>query len=126
LNDAHIFARSDQLKAEFIRVVELVQQVYEDFGIHDYYFRLSYRDPEDKAKYIDNDEMWEKAQAMLKETMEEMNVEYVEAIGEAAFYGPKLDVQVQTAIGKDETLSTVQIDYQLPERFDLTYIGQDG
>ncbi|WP_106496950.1 threonine--tRNA ligase [Lentibacillus sp. Marseille-P4043] len=126
LNDAHIFARPDQLKDEFVRVVELVQKVYQDFGIEDYYFRLSYRDPEDKEKYIDNDEMWEKAQSMLKETMEEMGVDYVEAIGEAAFYGPKLDVQVKTAIGKDETLSTVQIDYQLPERFDLTYIGEDG
>ncbi|GGJ84643.1 threonine--tRNA ligase 1 [Lentibacillus kapialis] len=126
LNDAHIFARPDQLKDEFIRVVELVQRVYKDFGINDYYFRLSYRDPEDKEKYIDNDEMWGKAQAMLKETMEEMDVEYIEAEGEAAFYGPKLDVQVQTALGKDETLSTVQLDYQLPERFDLTYIGKDG
>ena len=126
LNDAHIFARPDQLKDEFIRVVKLVQRVYKDFGIEDYYFRLSYRDPEDKEKYIDNDDMWEKAQAMLKETMEEMDVEYVEAEGEAAFYGPKLDVQVQTALGKDETLSTVQLDYQLPERFDLTYIGKDG
>ncbi|QKY69644.1 threonine--tRNA ligase [Lentibacillus sp. CBA3610] len=126
LNDAHIFARPDQLKDEFIRVVELVQRVYKDFGIEDYYFRLSYRDPEDKEKYIDNDDMWEKAEAMLKETMEEMDVEYVEAKGEAAFYGPKLDVQVQTALGKDETLSTVQLDYQLPERFDLTYIGEDG
>ncbi|MBM7597740.1 threonyl-tRNA synthetase [Virgibacillus halotolerans] len=126
LNDAHIFARPDQLKDEFIRVVELVQKVYEDFGIKDYYFRLSYRDPEDKEKYIDNDEMWEKAQSLLKETMEDMQVEYVEAEGEAAFYGPKLDVQVKTALGKDETLSTVQLDYQLPERFDLTYIGEDG
>lgn len=126
LNDAHIFARPDQLKEEFIRVVELVQKVYEDFGIKDYYFRLSYRDPEDKEKYIDNDEMWEKAQSMLKETMEDMQVDYVEAEGEAAFYGPKLDVQVKTALGKDETLSTVQLDYQLPERFDLTYIGEDG
>ncbi|WP_404453474.1 threonine--tRNA ligase [Virgibacillus necropolis] len=126
LNDAHIFARPEQLKDEFIRVVELVQKVYQDFGINEYYFRLSYRDPEDKEKYIDNDEMWEKAQAMLKETMEEMGVDYVEAEGEAAFYGPKLDVQVKTALGKDETLSTVQIDYQLPERFDLTYIGEDG
>lgn len=126
LNDAHIFARPDQLKDEFIRVVELVQKVYQDFGINDYYFRLSYRDPEDKEKYIDNDEMWEKAQAMLKETMEDMGVDYIEVEGEAAFYGPKLDVQVKTALGKDETLSTVQIDYQLPERFDLTYIGEDG
>jgi len=126
LNDAHIFARPDQLKEEFIRVVELVQKVYKDFGIEDYYFRLSYRDPEDKEKYVDNDAMWEKAQAMLKETMEEMDVEYVEAVGEAAFYGPKLDVQVQTALGKDETLSTVQMDFHFPERFDLTYIGKDG
>ena len=126
LNDAHIFARPDQLKSEFKRVVELIQKVYEDFGIEDYYFRLSYRDPEDKEKYIDNDEMWEHAQAMLRETMDEMNLDYVEAIGEAAFYGPKLDVQVQTALGHDETLSTVQIDYQLPDRFDLTYIGEDG
>ncbi|WP_163539717.1 threonine--tRNA ligase [Gracilibacillus sp. YIM 98692] len=126
LNDAHIFARPDQLKDEFIRVVELVQNVYKDFGIDDYYFRLSYRDPEDKEKYVDNDEMWNKAQAMLKETMEDMNLEYVEAEGEAAFYGPKLDVQVKTALGKDETLSTVQLDFHLPERFDLTYIGEDG
>ncbi|MGP4041628.1 threonine--tRNA ligase [Gracilibacillus sp. D59] len=126
LNDAHIFARPDQLKDEFIRVVELVQNVYKDFGIDDYYFRLSYRDPEDTEKYIDNDEMWEKAQSLLKETMEEMKLEYVEADGEAAFYGPKLDVQVKTALGKDETLSTVQLDFHLPERFDLTYIGEDG
>ncbi|WP_058307138.1 threonine--tRNA ligase [Gracilibacillus massiliensis] len=126
LNDAHIFARPDQLKDEFIRVVELVQNVYQDFGIDDYYFRLSYRDPEDTEKYVDNDEMWEKAQSLLKETMEEMNLEYVEAEGEAAFYGPKLDVQVKTALGKDETLSTVQLDFHLPERFDLTYIGEDG
>ncbi|RSL32201.1 threonine--tRNA ligase [Salibacterium salarium] len=126
LNDAHIFARPDQLKEEFIRTVELVQHVYKDFGLNDYYFRLSYRDPEDKEKYIDNDEMWEKAQSMLKEAMDDMKVDYVEAIGEAAFYGPKLDVQVKTALGKDETLSTVQLDYRLPERFDLTYVGQDG
>ncbi|MFD2705259.1 threonine--tRNA ligase [Salibacterium lacus] len=126
LNDAHIFARPDQLKEEFVRVVELVQHVYQDFGLNDYYFRLSYRDPEDKEKYVDNDEMWEKAQAMLKEAMDGMNVEYVEAEGEAAFYGPKLDVQVKTALGKDETLSTVQLDFHLPERFDLTYVGQDG
>ncbi|WP_027955180.1 threonine--tRNA ligase [Halobacillus kuroshimensis] len=126
LNDAHIFARPDQLKDEFKRVVRLVQEVYRDFGINDYYFRLSYRDPEDKEKYIDNDAMWDKAQGMLKETMEDMKLEYVEAEGEAAFYGPKLDVQVKTALGKDETLSTVQLDFHLPERFDLTYVGEDG
>ncbi|WP_366247369.1 threonine--tRNA ligase [Terribacillus aidingensis] len=126
LNDAHIFARPDQLKDEFIRVVKLVQAVYKDFGIDDYSFRLSYRDPEDKEKYVDNDAMWDKAQAMLKETMEDLELDYVEAEGEAAFYGPKLDVQVKTALGKDETLSTVQLDFHLPERFDLTYIGEDG
>lgn len=126
LNDAHIFARPDQLKEEFSRVVELIQHVYKDFGIEDYYFRLSYRDPEDKEKYIDNDEMWEMTQRQLKETMEEMNLEYIEVEGEAAFYGPKLDIQVKTALGKDETLSTVQLDALLPERFDLTYIGEDG
>ncbi|WP_078595083.1 threonine--tRNA ligase [Evansella clarkii] len=126
LNDAHIFCRPDQLKDEFIRVVDLVQNVYKDFGIEDYYFRLSYRDPADKEKYVDNDEMWEKAQAMLKEAMDDMEVEYVEAEGEAAFYGPKLDVQVKTALGKDETLSTVQLDFHLPNRFELTYVGEDG
>lgn len=126
LNDAHIFARPDQLKEEFSRVVELIQHVYKDFGIEDYHFRLSYRDPEDKEKYIDDDAMWEMTQSQLKETMEEMNLEYVEAEGEAAFYGPKLDIQVKTALGKEETLSTVQLDVLLPERFDLTYIGEDG
>ncbi len=126
LNDAHIFVRPDQLKDEFKRVVELIQYVYEDFGIEDYSFRLSYRDPNDKEKYIDDDEMWEMTQSQLKETMEELGVEYVEAEGEAAFYGPKLDIQVKTALGKEETLSTVQIDVLLPERFDLTYIGEDG
>ncbi|MEI3606019.1 threonine--tRNA ligase [Pseudogracilibacillus sp. SE30717A] len=126
LNDAHIFCRPDQLKDEFIRVVKLIEHVYKDFAIEDYYFRLSYRDPEDKEKYIDNDEMWETAQAVLKETMDELDLPYVEAIGEAAFYGPKLDVQVKTALGHDETLSTVQLDYQVADRFDLSYIGEDG
>jgi len=126
LNDAHIFCRPDQIKQEFIEVVELIQEVYKDFNISDYSFRLSYRDPADKKKYIDNDEMWEKAQKMLKEAMDDLNVEYMEAEGEAAFYGPKLDVQVKTALGKEETLSTVQLDFLLPERFDLSYIGEDG
>ncbi|SIS51442.1 threonine--tRNA ligase [Salimicrobium flavidum] len=126
LNDAHIFARPDQLKDEFKRVVRLVREVYHDFGLNDYYFRLSYRDPENKEKYVDNDEMWNKSQAMLKETMDELDLDYIEAEDEAAFYGPKLDVQVKTALGKDETLSTVQLDFHLPERFDLTYVGEDG
>ncbi|MFB1080460.1 threonine--tRNA ligase [Jeotgalibacillus sp. JSM ZJ347] len=126
LNDAHIFARPDQIKEEFQRVVRLIEEVYKDFGLHEYKFRLSYRDPEDTEKYFDDNEMWEKAQAMLKEAMDDMGHDYFEAEGEAAFYGPKLDVQVKTAIGKEETLSTVQLDFLLPERFDLNYIGEDG
>ncbi|MCF8567278.1 threonine--tRNA ligase [Alicyclobacillus tolerans] len=126
LNDAHIFCRPDQLHQEFARVVQLIQRVYKDFGIDDYYFRLSYRDPEDKEKYVQNDEMWEKAQATLRQAMDDLGLSYVEAPGEAAFYGPKLDVQVKTALGKDETLSTVQIDFHLPNRFELEYIGEDG
>ncbi|WP_129727793.1 threonine--tRNA ligase [Ectobacillus funiculus] len=126
LNDAHIFVRPDQIKEEFIRVVRLILEVYKDFGLEDYSFRLSYRDPEDTEKYFNDDEMWNKAQSMLKEAMDEMGYDYYEAEGEAAFYGPKLDVQVRTALGKDETLSTVQLDFLLPERFDLTYIGEDG
>jgi threonyl-tRNA synthetase len=126
LNDAHIFCRPDQIKEEFLRVVYLIQEVYKDFDLEDYKFRLSYRDPEDKEKYFDDDAMWEKAQSMLKEAMDELDVDYFEAEGEAAFYGPKLDVQVRTALGKDETLSTVQLDFLLPERFDLTYVGEDG
>ncbi|MBZ5519750.1 threonine--tRNA ligase [Bacillus sp. KS1] len=126
LNDAHIFVRPDQIKEEFIRTVRLIQDVYEDFGLSDYTFRLSYRDPEDTEKYFDDDEMWNKAQSMLKAAMDEIDHDYYEAEGEAAFYGPKLDVQVKTAIGKEETLSTVQLDFLLPERFDLTYVGEDG
>ena len=126
LNDAHIFVRPDQIKEEFIRVVRLIEAVYKDFGIDKYSFRLSYRDPEDKEKYFDDDSMWEKAQSMLKDAMNELGHDYYEAEGEAAFYGPKLDVQVRTALGKDETLSTVQLDFLLPERFDLTYVGEDG
>lgn len=126
LNDAHIFVRPDQIKEEFIRVVNLTQKVYEDFGIKDYSFRVSYRDPEDKEKYFDDDAMWEKAQTMLKDAMDDLGLDYYEAEGEAAFYGPKLDVMVRTALGKEETLSTVQLDFLLPERFDLTYVGEDG
>ncbi|MEK9199080.1 threonine--tRNA ligase [Ureibacillus sp. FSL E2-3493] len=126
LNDSHIFVRPDQIKEEFKKVVELILDVYKDFNLTNYKFRLSYRDPADTEKYYDDDEMWEKAQSMLKEAMDDMGLEYYEAEGEAAFYGPKLDVQVKTAIGKDETLSTVQLDFLQPERFDLTYVGEDG
>ncbi|PEJ01955.1 threonine--tRNA ligase [Bacillus wiedmannii] len=126
LNDAHIFVRPDQIKEELKRVVNLTLEVYKDFGLENYSFRLSYRDPADTKKYYADDEMWEKAQGMLKEAMDEMGLDYYEAEGEAAFYGPKLDVQVRTALGKDETLSTVQLDFLLPERFELSYVGEDG
>ncbi|MBN6887952.1 threonyl-tRNA synthetase [Cytobacillus horneckiae] len=126
LNDAHLFVRPDQIKDEFKRVVHLILEVYKDFDITDYSFRLSYRDPKDTEKYFDDDAMWERAQSMLKEAMDEIGLPYFEAEGEAAFYGPKLDVQVKTALGKDETLSTVQLDFLLPERFDLSYVGEDG
>ncbi len=126
LNDAHIFARPDQIKTEFARVIQLIRQVYEDFGIKEYRFRLSYRDPQDTEKYFPNDEMWEMSQRMLKEVVEELGLPYFEAEGEAAFYGPKLDVQIKTALGKEETLSTAQLDFLLPERFELEYVGEDG
>ncbi|WP_067620887.1 threonine--tRNA ligase [Alicyclobacillus acidiphilus] len=126
LNDAHIFCRPDQIQSEFERVVRLIERVYRDFGITDYYHRLSYRDPANKEKYVQNDEMWELAQGMLKQAMDNLGLDYVEAPGEAAFYGPKLDVQVRTALGKDETLSTVQLDFHLPNRFNLEYVGEDG
>ncbi|RIV28671.1 threonine--tRNA ligase [Alicyclobacillaceae bacterium I2511] len=126
LNDAHIFLRPDQIQEEFTRVVRLIERVYKDFGITDYYHRLSYRDPADTQKYVQNDEMWNKAEPMLRQAMNELGLEYVEAPGEAAFYGPKLDVQVRTALGKDETLSTVQLDFHLPNQFEMEYIGEDG
>lgn len=126
LNDAHIFCRVDQIKEEFKRVVTLIQQVYEDFGIKEYRFRLSYRDPKDTEKYWPDDEMWENSQRMLREVVEELGLPFFEAEGEAAFYGPKLDVQIKTALGKEETLSTAQLDVLLPERFQLEYVGDDG
>lgn len=126
LNDAHIFCRPDQIKEEFSRVIKLIRQVYADFGIKESNFRLSYRDPQDTEKYFQDDEMWETSQRMLREVAEEMELPFYEAEGEAAFYGPKLDVQIKTALGKEETLSTVQLDFLLPERFQLEYVGEDG
>ncbi|MEX2415727.1 MAG: threonine--tRNA ligase [Paenibacillaceae bacterium] len=126
LNDAHIFCRPDQIKEEFARVVNLIRQVYDDFGIKEYRFRLSYRDPQDTEKYFQNDAMWDMSQRMLREVVEEMGLPFFEAEGEAAFYGPKLDVQIKTALGKEETLSTAQLDFLLPERFELEYVGDDG
>ncbi|MCK1188532.1 threonine--tRNA ligase [Streptococcus uberis] len=126
LNDGHLFVTPEQIQEEFQRALQLIIDVYEDFNLTDYRFRLSYRDPKDTEKYYDNDEMWENAQSMLKAALDEMGVEYFEAEGEAAFYGPKLDIQVKTALGNEETLSTIQLDFLLPERFDLKYIGADG
>ena len=126
LNDGHTFVRPDQILDEFKRTMELMLAVYDDFDITDYRFRLSYRDPENTDKYFDDDAMWEKAEAMLKSAMDELGLDYFEATGEAAFYGPKVDVQVKTALGIEETLSTIQLDFLLPERFDLTYVGVDG
>lgn len=101
-------------------------EVYRDFDITDYTFRLSYRDPENTEKYFDDDEMWNHSQSMLKAAMDDLGLDYVEAEGEAAFYGPKLDVQTKTALGNEETLSTIQLDFMLPKQFDLHYVGADG
>ena len=125
-NDSHIFVRPDQIKQEFKAVIDLILDVYKDFGFKDYKFRLSLRDKNDTEKYFGNDELWEKSEKALREVLEEVNADYYEAEGEAAFYGPKLDVQVKSAIGHDVTLSTVQLDYQLPERFELTYVDENG
>lgn len=125
-NDAHLFVRPDQIKEEFAKVVELILDVYKDFHITEYSFRLSLRDPMDKEKYFQDDEMWNRAENELRNVLNELNMPYYEAIGEAAFYGPKLDVQIKTAIGHDITLSTCQLDFLLPERFDLNYIDEAG
>ena len=125
-NDAHLFVRPDQIKKEFENVVKLILSVYEDFGFKDYSFRLSLRDKEDKVKYYDDDEMWDKAESELREILTELGVDFYEAKGEAAFYGPKLDVQIKTALGHDVTVSTCQLDFLLPQKFQLEYIGEDG
>lgn len=125
-NDSHIFCRPDQIAQEFKNVAHLILDVYKDFGFTDYSFRLSLRDKNNKEKYFGNDELWEKSENELREVLKEMDVEFYEAEGEAAFYGPKLDVQVKSALGHDVTLSTIQLDYQLPERFELTYVDENG
>ena len=125
-NDAHLFVRPDQIKEEFRKVVELILSVYKDFGFTDYSFRLSLRDKNNKEKYFDDDEMWDKAESELRAILTESGLDFYEAEGEAAFYGPKLDVQIKTAIGHDVTISTCQLDFLLPQRFELEYIGEDG
>lgn len=125
-NDAHLFVRPDQIGEEFKKVVALILDVYKDFGIKDYKFRLSLRDKEDKEKYFDDDEMWDNAENKLREVLNELGVDYFEAKGEAAFYGPKLDVEVKPAVGPEVTLSTCQLDFLLPRRFELNYVDSNG
>ena len=125
-NDAHLFVRPDQIKEEVSNVVNLILDVYKDFNIKDYAFRLSLRDKNNTEKYFDDDEMWEKAESELRKVLTELGIDFYEAEGEAAFYGPKLDVQIKSAIGHDVTLSTCQLDFLLPERFDLTYVDENG
>ncbi|MEE0699315.1 MAG: threonine--tRNA ligase [Bacilli bacterium] len=125
-NDAHLFVTPEQIGEEFKKVVNLILDVYKDFGIKDYKFRLSLRDPEDKEKYFDDDKMWNEAENKLREVLNELGVTYFEAIGEAAFYGPKLDVEVKPAVGPEVTLSTCQLDFLLPRRFELSYVDNKG
>ena len=126
LNDGHTFLAPNQIKDEFKSVLKMMMEVYDDFNITDYTFRLSYRDPANTEKYFDDDEMWNNAQSMLKSAMDDLGLDYYEAEGEAAFYGPKLDVQTKTALGGEETMSTIQLDFMMPEKFDLVYTGADG
>jgi len=126
LNDAHIFCLPEQIQSEAVGVLRLIERVYRDFGFKDYWFRLSLRNPKDKANFVDNDAMWDKAESCLREALREVGVPYKEATGEAAYYGPKIDVQLNDVLGHSETLSTVQLDFYLPERFELEYVDKDG
>ena len=125
-NDAHLFVAPEQIEDEFKKVVDLIFSTYKDFGITDYRCVLSLRDPEDKVKYHDDDEMWNNAENALRRVLDDIGIEYTEEIGEAAFYGPKLDVNVKPAIGNEYTLSTCQLDFCLPAKFNLSYIDKDG
>ena len=126
LNDAHIFCTPDQIKEEFSGVMKLVEQAYRDLGITQYRYRLSLRDKADKEKYVDNDEMWELGERMLREAMDALGLTYTVAPGEAAFYGPKLDIQLADVMGHEETYSTIQVDFHLPNQFGLNYVAADG
>lgn len=125
-NDAHLFCRPDQIKSEIKAITKMILDVYKDFGFDEYFFQLSLRDKNNTEKYFGNDDLWEKSEAELREVLQEIGVNFVEEEGEAAFYGPKIDVQVKSAIGHEVTLSTIQLDYQLPERFELEYVGKEG
>jgi len=126
LNDAHIFCLPEQIQAETVAVLRLIQRVYRDFGFKEYWYRLSLRNPKDKANFVDNDAMWDRAEAYLRQALTEVGVSFKEAVGEAAYYGPKIDVQLNDVLGHSETLSTVQLDFYLPERFELEYVDRDG
>jgi len=126
LNDAHIFCLPEQIQAETVAVLRLIQRVYRDFGFKDYWYRLSLRNPMDKANFVDNDAMWDTAEGYLRQALNEVGVPFKEAVGEAAYYGPKIDVQLNDVLGHSETLSTVQLDFYLPERFELEYVDRDG
>ncbi len=126
LNDAHIFCTPEQIQSEAVGVLRLIEQVYRDFGFTDYWHRLSLRDPKDRAKFVDNDAMWDNAERCLRQALSEVGVAYKEALGEAAYYGPKIDVQLNDVLGHSETVSTVQLDFYLPERFGLEYVDTDG
>lgn len=126
LNDAHIFCLPEQIQTEAVGVLQLIERVYRNFGFKDYWYRLSLRNPKDKVNFVDNDVMWEKAESHLRQALKEVGVTYKEALGEAAYYGPKIDVQLNDVLGHSETLSTVQLDFYLPERFELEYVDKDG
>jgi threonyl-tRNA synthetase len=126
LNDAHIFCTPEQIKEEFSGVMRLVEQAYRDLGITQYRYRLSLRDPANKDKYVNNDEMWALGERVLREAMDSLGLPYIEARGEAAFYGPKLDIQLADVMGHEETYSTIQVDFHLPNQFGLGYVAADG
>lgn len=126
LNDAHIFCTPEQIKEEFSKVMQLVERAYRDLGITNYSYRLSLRDPANKEKYVDNDEMWALGERVLREALDGLGLPYKEGRGEAAFYGPKLDIQLADVMGHEETYSTIQVDFHLPNQFDLHYTGADG
>ena len=125
-NDSHIFCTKEQIESEFKGVLDLIMDVYKDFGIKDFKCRLSLRDPQDKEKYFQDDDMWNNAEESLRKVLTDINVDYFEAIGEAAFYGPKLDILIKPAVGNEVALSTIQLDFLLPRKFELTYINEKG
>ena len=125
-NDSHIFCTPEQIESEFKGVLDLIMDVYKDFGFKNYKCRLSLRDKEDKEKYFQDDEMWNSAEEDLRKVLNDIGIDYVEAKGEAAFYGPKLDILVKPAVGNEVALSTIQLDFLLPRKFDLNYISVDG